>query len=78
MNLLSKIPFLNKKQQPWWIKIYTTIPCCIYYFGPFDSAEEAKLEQIGYIEDLMQEKAQGITVDIVQCLPDSLTIFEEE
>lgn len=78
MNFLLNIPFFNKKNQKWWVEIYTAKPECIYYFGPFDSAKEAKLNQIGYIEDLVQEEAEGITVNIVQCLPNNLTIFDEE
>jgi len=30
-------------------------PCCTYYFGPFESVEEAVLAQPGYIEDLVNE-----------------------
>ncbi len=58
--------------------IQTTKPLCTYYFGPFDSAEEAKLNQAGYIEDLMEENAEGITVEIQQCQPEVLTISQED
>ena len=62
----------------WWAEIFTQQPCCTYYFGPFTSAKEADLAQSGYIEDLVQEKAQGITVQIQWCEPLDLTIFEDE
>ena len=58
---------------PWWVKILTAQPRCLYYFGPFDSAHEAISAQAGYIEDLQGEKAQGITVHIIQENPTILT-----
>ncbi|MGL5080140.1 MAG: DUF1816 domain-containing protein [Microcoleaceae cyanobacterium] len=61
----------------WWIEVQTTIPFCIYFFGPFVSSSEAKVYQSGYIEDLLQERAKGIKVDVKQCQPKALTIFEE-
>ncbi|MDJ0692170.1 MAG: DUF1816 domain-containing protein [Xenococcaceae cyanobacterium MO_188.B32] len=66
------------RQMPWWIKITTEVPKCIYFFGPFDSSSEAQLLQYGYIEDLKGEKARVISVDIQQCEPKELTIIEEE
>ena len=62
----------------WWVKIVTETPHCTYYFGPFDSATEAKLNQSGYIEDLEQEGAKGIAVLVSQCQPETLTICDEE
>ncbi|BAZ44667.1 CpcD phycobilisome linker-like protein [Chondrocystis sp. NIES-4102] len=67
-----------KVSQPYWVKITTKKPHCIYYFGPFDNYSEAKEMQSGYVEDLMTEKAIGITVEIKRCLPTRLTIMEEE
>jgi hypothetical protein len=70
---------VNKKPlQPYWIEIITKQPECMYYFGPFDSHSEAKNMQGGYIEDLMEEKAIGISVKIKRCLPLRLTITAEE
>ncbi len=62
----------------WWVKITTTTPYCIYYFGPFDSQAEATIAQDGYIEDLMTENAIGINVDIKQDQPTVLTISESD
>ncbi len=62
----------------WWVKIVTQTPSCTYYFGPFDSFVEAKLTQSGYIEDLQQEEAKGIAVNILQDKPKTLTICEQE
>lgn len=69
---------LFKSGQPYWVEITTKQPNCLYYFGPFHSRAEAKQMQQGYIEDLIAEKAIGISVDIKRCLPTRLTIAEEE
>lgn len=61
----------------WWVEIETESPKCVYYFGPFTTAKEAKAAQPGYIEDLQQEGAKGIKVEIKRCKPSKLTIFEE-
>lgn len=61
----------------WWVIIHTTIPNCTYYFGPFSTLEEAQNAQYGYIEDLSDEKAQGLKVSIKQCQPLTLTIINE-
>ena len=58
----------------WWLEIKTAIPECIYYFGPFISEQEAEISQYGYIEDLWEEEAHGITVEIKKINPKKLTI----
>ncbi|MDJ0591703.1 MAG: DUF1816 domain-containing protein [Pleurocapsa sp. MO_226.B13] len=77
-SLVKLFSPINKQKIPWWVEISTTIPRCTYFFGPFDSVKEAKQGQTGYIDDLVQEKAFGITVEIKQCQPTSLTVFEEQ
>lgn len=57
----------------WWVEINTKKPLCAYYFGPFDSQKEAKASQDGYVEDLVQEGTQGISVQIRRCNPKQLT-----
>jgi hypothetical protein len=69
---------LFKSSKPYWVEITTKQPNCLYYFGPFHNYAEAKEMQQGYIEDLIAEKAIGISVDIKRCLPTRLTIGEEE
>ena len=60
---------------PWWIKITTAEPNCIYYFGPFESEEEAIAYQPGFIEDLQQENAQQIAASIQRSqAPTQLTV----
>jgi hypothetical protein len=66
---------LNACRQAWWIEIFTTQPKCTYYFGPFAGAEEAHVASKGFIEDLKNESAQGITLKIDRhSQPDLLTI----
>jgi hypothetical protein len=61
----------------WWIEIVTQNPKCTYYFGPFLSSTEAKAAVKGYVEDLEQEGAQGIAIDVKRCKPEVLTIAED-
>lgn len=60
----------------WWVEVVTALPSCTYYFGPFASVQEADLAQVGFFEDLKQEGAKGVTIQIKQCQPKKLTIFE--
>ncbi|CAA9588422.1 Hypothetical protein, Slr0957 homolog [uncultured Synechococcales cyanobacterium] len=62
----------------WWIEVITSQPRCTYYFGPFERAKEAEMAQAGYIEDLEQEGAQGITVKIKWGQPEELTLTEQQ
>lgn len=81
MNLLDKLLEWVKKpnsKMPWWVKITTEVPKCTYFFGPFDSFAEANQLQSGYIEDLKEEKAQGVMVEIQQAEPKQLTIIEND
>ncbi|MEB3289396.1 MAG: DUF1816 domain-containing protein [Leptolyngbya sp.] len=65
-------------RKAWWLEIKTNQPTCTYYFGPFDSEEEAEALKGGYIEDLEQEGAMNIRTSIQRCSdPAQLTITEE-
>lgn len=61
----------------WWVEIGTQNPRCTYYFGPFISSKEANAAKTGYVEDLEQEGAIGIVVQIKRCKPENLTIAED-
>ena len=61
----------------WWVEISTEIPRCSYYFGPFSKAEDAEVAKHGYIEDLEQEGAQGIEVNVRRCKPSILTLDKD-
>jgi Domain of unknown function (DUF1816) len=78
-ELTSSIKGLYFKtlKMPWWVEIKTTIPVCIYYFGPFYRKKVAQSSQHGYIEDLIQERACGITVEIKRLQPKVLTVYED-
>jgi Domain of unknown function (DUF1816) len=69
--------YFRTLKMPWWVEIRTTLPLCIYYFGPFHCKKTARLSQSGYIEDLVQEKACGITVEIKRLRPKVLTVYED-
>ena len=72
------ISYLEKTGMAWWVEITTKKPDCKYYFGPFASHREAQLSQLGYIEDLERERPQLIAIEIKQCQPKELTIFDDE
>lgn len=61
----------------WWVEVVTQNPRCTYYFGPFLSTKEATNARNGYVEDLEQEGATGIKVQIKRCKPQALTIAED-
>ncbi|WP_017317223.1 DUF1816 domain-containing protein [Mastigocladopsis repens] len=61
----------------WWVEIVTQYPRCTYYFGPFLSSVDAKAAIKGYVEDLEQEGAQGIIVNVKRCKPNALTIADD-
>ncbi|MBW4663332.1 MAG: DUF1816 domain-containing protein [Chroococcus sp. CMT-3BRIN-NPC107] len=61
----------------WWVEVVTQSPGCTYYFGPFLSVKEANNALTGYVEDLEQEGATGIKVQVKRCKPQSLTIAED-
>lgn len=61
----------------WWVEVNTQSPHCTYYFGPFLNSTEAKASMKGYVEDLEQEGAQGISVEIKRCKPGVLTVAED-
>ncbi len=62
------------KLRTWWVKVDTVSPRCRYYFGPFDSPEEAQAHHRFYLEDLAEEGATGIQWAIEQGYPRKLTI----
>ncbi|MBJ7899332.1 MAG: DUF1816 domain-containing protein [Cyanobacteria bacterium RI_101] len=68
---------LNQLGLAVWVEVVTQTPRCTYYFGPFLNTGEAESAYKGYLEDLSQEGAQGIGVQIKRCRPQNLTIFED-
>jgi hypothetical protein len=71
------INLINVVGLAWWVEIITASPRCTYYFGPFLTAKEAEEAQDGYLQDLEEEGALGIRVEIKRCKPTELTISDE-
>ena len=65
------------KKHDWWVEVSTSHPDCLYYFGPFDQAEEAESARPGYLEDLELEGAQGIQSQVKQCSPRMVTVAHD-
>jgi hypothetical protein len=76
--MLARTIEQEQLEMDWWVEILTAKPCCTYYFGPFFSAKEAVLAQPGYVEDLVNEGAQGIAAQIKRYKPRNLNIFFED
>ena len=58
----------------WWIEILTDKPSYIYYFGDFKTYWEAEWNKSGYVQDLEEEGAKIINIQVEQCKPKQLTI----
>ncbi|MFB2836065.1 DUF1816 domain-containing protein [Floridanema evergladense] len=76
--LLTTLRKSEKIEFGWWVEIITLLPACSYYFGPFTSIQEAASAKVGYLEDLQQEGAKGITFRIKQCKPEILTTSSDQ
>lgn len=65
---------MNEKLQKfgWWIEILTNNPNYLYYFGSFDNYWEAEWSKNGYIQDLEEERAIIVNIEINQCQPKKL------
>lgn len=61
----------------YWVEIETAKPSCTYYFGPFLNLQDAQSARVGYVDDLTQEGAAGIMVEIKRCKPTELTVIKE-
>lgn len=73
-QLVLNLPKLGKGN--WWVEVTTNDPNCTYYFGPFSNPLEAADMSPGYVEDLTQEGAQGISTIIKRCHPTELTRYD--
>jgi hypothetical protein len=76
---IQSLAFHPSKSNPktelgWWIEIFSAQPPCLYYFGAFDSAQEAEVLQDGFVQDLIEDGAQGIAVRLQWCQPTEITI----
>lgn len=74
-NLSNRLAaFSNRLGLAWWVELKTQSPDCVYFFGPFINQAEAQAAVPGFVEDLEQEQAQGITSTVKRCKPSELTI----
>ncbi|MEG4117843.1 DUF1816 domain-containing protein [Microcoleus sp. B5-D4] len=71
------ISLLNFFGLAWWVEVKTSAPRCIYYFGPFLTNGEAEAAKAGYVEDIENEGAEGVSVSIYRCKPITLTVAED-
>ena len=58
----------------WWITILVDKPMYVYYFGVFKSYWEAEYLKKEYAEDLEEEGAEIVGIQIKLCRPKKLTI----
>ncbi|MGK7943950.1 MAG: DUF1816 domain-containing protein [Microcystaceae cyanobacterium] len=65
------------RAKSWWVRVDTRSPKCRYYFGPFNSSEEAEAHHKEYLQDLEAEGATGIEYVIKRGNPKRLTIESE-
>ena len=63
MNYIKNHDF-DVPKLDWWLEIKTVVPEFIYFFGPFSSKIEAQVCQYEHIENLIQGKYRGITVEL--------------
>lgn len=61
----------------WWIEITTDKPRYIYYFGDFSTYWEALFLASEYRQDLEEEEAEVINIQIEKCQPEHLSICPE-
>jgi hypothetical protein len=62
----------------WWIEIFTAQPFCLYYFGDFQTFQQARILKQGFKQDLLDEGATIISLSIKYCAPQQLTIRSSE
>ncbi len=67
----------SEQQSSWWIRITSYSPDGVYYFGPFDSWDEAESKQTEYIETIKYEGAAAIISQIKQCQPQQLPVYQD-
>ncbi|WP_330485377.1 DUF1816 domain-containing protein [Tumidithrix elongata] len=73
-HTLSSSPY----ELGWWLEIFTAQPACIYYFGAFETSQEAEESQAGFVQDLLLEGAQGIATRLRFFQPTKLIVTEKE
>ncbi|MEG4218193.1 DUF1816 domain-containing protein [Microcoleus sp. Pol14C6] len=71
-------PASSTRRGEWWVEVETDSPKRNYYFGPYDSRQEASNSSNRYIRDLENKGAKKISINIKQgSQPTQLTASEE-
>lgn len=63
-NLINQLFSLAGKS--WWLEILAASPSRGYYFGPFDSENEAVQEQLRYVKTIEREGREVLLVSVVR------------
>ena len=59
-------PASSTRPGEWWVEVDTDSPKRTYYFGPYDSRQQASDKSNGYIRDLEKKGAKKISINIKQ------------
>ena len=71
-------PTGGSRGREWWVEVDTDSPKRTYYFGPYESKDEASNNTTGYIKDLEKKGAKKISINIKQGRqPSQLTATDE-
>lgn len=77
-NIFKGLLNVFDSDKEYWLEVKTSSPSCVYYFGPFTTADEASIAQSGYVEDLEREGAQGVQAQVQHCKrPEQLTVYDD-
>lgn len=74
-KLILNLPRLGSGR--WWVEITTAKPSCVYYFGPFPSAEEAFDMCPEYVEKLTKQGDKEIKPKVKYFHPTELAKWTE-
>lgn len=59
-------PMTSGRGRQWWVEVDTDSPQHTYYFGPYDTKDEASNNTNAYITDLEKKGAKNISIHIKQ------------
>ncbi|MEO6860833.1 MAG: DUF1816 domain-containing protein [Microcoleus sp.] len=69
---------MGSRSRQWWVEVDTDLPKCTYYFGPYESKDEASNNTNGYIKYLEKKGTKNISINIKEGRqPSQLTARDE-
>lgn len=71
-------PMGSSRGREWWVEVDTDSPKRTYYFGPYETKDEASNNTNGYIKDLEKKGAKKISINIKQGRKDSQLTASDE